>query len=129
MQLHQKLTQLAASLAILLALTLNTSTAFAKDYYGAIALSPSNKAMGWSYNYNSRWKAEQVALKKCRKYAGDCRIGTWFRNACGAIAVGRNGGWGADWGRNVKQAKWKSRKMCRKYDKGCKVKRWVCTQR
>jgi len=109
-------------------LAFTTGQASAKDYFGAIAISPSTKAMGWSYDYSSKWKANNTALKKCRKYASDCRIATWFRNACGAVAVGQNGGWGAQWGHNIKNAKWKARKTCRKYDSNCKVKRWVCTK-
>lgn len=101
----------------------------ARNKFGAIAISPSSKAMGWSYNYNSKWKANQVALNKCRQYASDCRIATWFRNACGAVAVGANGGWGANWGRSIKNAKWKAKKACRKYDSYCQVRRWVCTDR
>ncbi len=101
----------------------------ARNKFGAIAISPSSKAMGWSYNYNSKWKANQVALRKCRQYASDCRIATWFRNACGAVAVGANGGWGAHWGRSIKNAKWKAKKMCRRHDSYCQVRRWVCTDR
>jgi len=123
-----KFTNAVSCIIVLAALTFNTSSAFAKDYFGAIAISPSNKAMGWSFDYGNRWKAEQVALKKCSKYAGDCKIATWFRNACGAVSVGANGGWGADWGKNRKQARWKSRKMCKKYDSYCKVKKTICTR-
>ncbi len=118
-------------LAIITTLILNISAspAYARDYYGAIAISPSSKAMGWSYDYNSKWKAQQSALKKCYKYASDCRIATWFRNACGAVAVGSNGGWGAHWGSSPKKAQWRAKKACRKHDSYCQVKRWVCTSR
>lgn len=112
-----------------LMISLSSSLAFAGDKYGAIAISPSTKALGWSYNYNSNSYAKSVALAHCRKHASDCKIASWFRNACGAIAIGNSGGWGADWGRNIKQAKWKALKRCRGYDHGCKVKRWVCTDR
>lgn len=105
------------------------SEAQARNKFGAIAISPSSKAMGWSYNYNSKWKANQVALQKCYQHASDCKIATWFRNACGAVAVGANGGWGAAWGRNISQAKWKAKKTCHKYDSYCQPKRWVCTDR
>lgn len=107
----------------------NTAPAFAKNKYGAIAVSPSTKALGWSYNYNSKSYAQSVALAHCRKHASDCRIANWFRNACGAIAFGRNGGWGADWGTSVGNAKWKAVKRCRRHDSGCKAVRWVCTDR
>lgn len=120
--------KIIAAVLTLMLLSLTATTASAKNYYGAIAISPSSKAMGWSYNYGSKWKANQRALAKCRQYASDCKIATWFRNACGAVAIGSNGGWGASWGRNVSQAKWKAKKTCHKYDSYCQVKRWVCTQ-
>lgn len=129
MQQNRKILNLLTAILVTITLSIGSTSAFAANNYGAIAISPSSKAMGWSYDYKSRWKAEQVALAQCRKHAGDCKIATWFRNACGAVAVGANGGWGANWGRSIKQAKWKSRKMCRKYDSYCKVKRWVCTTR
>ncbi len=110
-------------------LAITASQASAKNYFGAIAISPSTKAMGWSFDYSSKWKANNKALQKCRQYASDCRIATWFRNACGAVAIGQNGGWGAHWGNSIKNAKWKARKTCRKHDNNCKVKRWVCTKR
>ncbi len=123
------ITSIAFILMASLLFVTSATTAHAKNKFGAIAISPSSKAMGWSFNYNSKWKANQVALNKCRKYASDCKIGVWFRNACGAVAVGANGGWGAHWGNSVKSAKWKAKKTCRKYDSYCKVKRWVCTDR
>lgn len=127
--MKKTLTSIAFILMASLLFVTSVTTAHAKNKFGAIAISPSSKAMGWSFNYNSKWKANQVALKKCRKYASDCKIGVWFRNACGAIAVGNNGGWGANWGHSVKNAKWKAKKTCSKFDSYCKVKRWVCTDR
>ena len=119
--------------AILLTMSmvfLFASSAIARaDNYGAIAVSPSTKALGWSYDYKSIGAAKNVALANCRKHANDCRIANWFRNSCGAIAVGANGGWGADWGNTIKQAKWKARKRCHQHDRHCKTIRWVCTTR
>ena len=96
--------------------------------YGAIAYSPRTGATGWSHKNNrTRYDAEQRALNGCYKYADDCRIATWTRNACTALAVGRNGSWGTGW--NVIKARAKSRaiRACRKRDSGCKIKRWICT--
>ena len=119
-----------AILAVMSVFFVFTTTAIAKaDNYGAIAVSPSSKALGWSYDYKSIGGAKRAALANCRKHAGDCKIANWFRNSCGAIAVGSNGGWGADWGNTIKQAKWKARKKCRQYDSNCKAIRWVCTTR
>ncbi|MEZ5800215.1 MAG: DUF4189 domain-containing protein [Nitratireductor sp.] len=66
--------------------------------FGAIAYSPNTGAHGYSYDYSSRGEAETYAMNECRKYAGDCRVAIWFRNACGALAVGNIGGWGSGWG-------------------------------
>ncbi len=129
MQLTKKHNTLLASLIVMIALSVNAGTAFAANYHGAIAISPSSKAMGWSYDYKTRWAAENAALNECRQHASDCRIATWFRNACGAVSIGENGGWGANWGRSIHQAKYKSKRMCRQNDSYCQVERWVCTTR
>ena len=95
------------------------------DYYGAIAYSTGNGAVGYSYDYGSRYAAEARALNEC---GGGCFIATWFRNACGALAVGQNG-WGADWGNSRAEAESKALNACYRYTGGCYVKRWVCTTR
>ena len=101
----------------------------ARNKFGAIAISPTTKAISWAYNYNTKWQANQAALKKCYNQASDCKIAIWFQNACGAVAIGANGGWGAHWGRTIKRAKWNAKKACSKYDRYCQVTRWVCTDR
>ncbi|GJM02108.1 MAG: hypothetical protein DHS20C08_06090 [Rhodomicrobium sp.] len=126
---HINALRVAALLVASLIFGLSAAPAYAGNNYGAIAVSPSTKALGWSYNYKSKAYAKSVALAHCRKHASDCRIANWFRNSCGAIAFGKKGGWGADWGRSIKQAKWKAVKRCRKHDYGCKAVRWVCTDR
>jgi serine/threonine-protein kinase len=68
----------------------------AKNNYGAIAYSPSTHAIGWSYDYGSHAAAEDAALVNCRKQANDC-VTHWFRDACGALAVGPKG-YGMAWG-------------------------------
>jgi serine/threonine-protein kinase len=63
--------------------------------YGAIAMSPSTGACGVSWDYSTRTKAENRAIQECGQ--GDCAIRVWFRNACGALAVGSNLQWGVAW--------------------------------
>lgn len=127
---HLNLTKtVIALIALSCLMALTPAKAGNPNYYGAIAISPSSKAMGWSYDFRSKWKAERAALARCRQHASDCRIATWFRNACGAVAVGHNGGWGAHWGASVKNANWRAKKTCNKHDSYCEVKRWVCTTR
>jgi hypothetical protein len=91
-------TFLAACFSVL-AIIVGTGDALARDNFGAIAYSPSSGAHGWSYDYPSRAVAEEVALTNCRQHAGDCVVPIWFRNACGALAVGSSG-YGSGWGTN-----------------------------
>jgi serine/threonine-protein kinase len=98
------------------------------EYFGAIAYSPTNRAHGWSYDYPSRKDAERRALSQCGLHADDCIVPVWFRNACGALAVGPDG-YGSGWGASRKSAESQAVQSCRRYSGGCAVVRWVCTSR
>ena len=100
----------------------------AQEYYGAIAYSPSKRAHGWSYDYPSRRDAERRALVLCERHADDCIVPVWFRNACGALAVGDDG-YGSGWGSSRKSAEAQAIQSCRRYSGHCAVIRWVCTSR
>jgi len=104
------------------------SASAAQEYYGAIAYSPANRAHGWAYDYPSRRDAERRALALCRRHAEDCIVPVWFRNACGALAVGAEG-YGTGWGSSRKSAEGQAIQSCRRYSGGCAVVRWVCTTR
>jgi hypothetical protein len=82
---------------------LYSAVAAAQDRYGAIAFSETSRAEGWSYEHLTRSSAEQRALNECALHADDCQVVIWFRNACGALAVGRGNAWGASSG-NSRQA-------------------------
>lgn len=98
----------------------------AKEYYGAIAYSLGTGAHGWANDHPSRPAAEKAALANCRKFAKDCKAVVWFKNACGAIAVGSKGyGWG--WGEKQAAAEIEALKSCSKHTMGCTVHRHVCT--
>lgn len=100
----------------------------AADNYGAIAYSPSTKVYAWSYDYPSRGAAESEALSKCRKQASDCIVPLWFRDSCGALAIG-SGGYGTAWATERSNAERQALVVCRRHSKDCAVKRWVCTTR
>ena len=100
----------------------------AQDFFGAIAYSPSTGAHGWSFDYRSRAEAESVALTNCGKHASDCTVPIWFRNACGALAVGPKG-YGSGWGTSQKIAEGYALQVCAKHSTGCTIKRWACTTR
>ncbi len=113
---------LAASL-----LAVGASEALA-DYYGAIAYSAANRSASYSYDYPSRSAAEANALQRCSESASDCSVVLWFRNACGALAVGPNGT-GHAWAGGRTAAEREALRYCSEYSEGCQVTTWVCTTR
>ena len=121
--------QVARGAAVLLVLLAFTGSAHARDHYGAIAYSPSTGATGYSYDHYTRADAEAGALNECGKRASDCQLPLWFRNACGALAVGSGGSWGTGWGTSRGLAERHALATCRKLTSGCSVASWVCTTR
>jgi hypothetical protein len=101
----------------------------AAERYGAIAYSPQSGAYGYSYDYNSRADAENVAINNCRQHGTGCEIAIWFRNACGAVATGRNGGWGSAWANSRAAAENMAINYCSNYTTNCSVLVWSCTSR
>jgi serine/threonine-protein kinase len=99
----------------------------AQAAWGAIAYSQSTGAAGWSYDAVNEVDAEIRALNNCGKYASDCETAVTFRNGCGALAVGSNGGWGADWGADRYAAQSDALDRCEDHDSGCRVTRWQCS--
>lgn len=95
--------------------------ALADDLFGALAYSSSTGSFGWSTGFNTRRAAEREALGNCGDQANDCEIATYFQNACGSIAAGSNGGWGADWADHMGEAERKAMRICRKNDTGCSI--------
>ncbi len=110
-----------------LAVTLAAGEAAAQNYFGAISYSQTTRSHGYSYDYGSRSAAEQRAYNECAQYGGGCKIAVWFRNACGALAVGQDGGWGAGWNANRPGAEAAAINSCNSVSYGCSVIRWVCT--
>jgi hypothetical protein len=100
----------------------------AEQFFGAIAYSPSTRAHGWAFDYTSRVDAEKRAMAKCQRHARDCFVPVWFRNACGALAIGFDG-YGTGWGASRRLAETYALQSCRRYSGGCWVVRWVCTSK
>src|ERR1700681_405368 len=88
-----------ACLGFLLAIL--PSTQAAADNFGAIAFSASSGAAGYSYDYASRDEAEERALQECGR---GCEVVLWFKNACGALAVGTGNGYGSGWAASRSEA-------------------------
>ena len=119
--------KLASVAAILVASTLSMVGAASANGFGAIAFSPGSGSHGFSYGYPSRGAAEQVAMRNCHKYAGDCRIAIWFRNACGALAVGAGYGWGAGYAAGKQGAETIAMGYCRQHAGNCRIVRSYCS--
>lgn len=105
-----------------------SATAAAATEFGAIAYSPATGAHGYSYNYSTRRQADRVAMANCRAYADDCRIIVDFWNACAALAVGSNYGYGFAYNVRRSAAQATALAICRRNDSGCKIVRWVCSK-
>lgn len=95
--------------------------AMARDLYGAIAYSQSTRYHAWATDFNSQNEAENAAMNECYNNASDCKVALWFMNACGALAVGSDGGWGSNWGNNYKQSQNKAIAQCQTVSGGCQV--------
>lgn len=96
--------------------------------YGAIAFSPSTGVWGYSYNYGTRGAAEHRAMRECRARGSGCRSIVWFRDACGALAVGQGNAYG--WGWNVSRTSAQNRAIreCRARTGGCRIRVDVCSR-
>ncbi|MCC7271999.1 MAG: DUF4189 domain-containing protein [Alphaproteobacteria bacterium] len=96
------------------------------DGWGAIAFSAQTGAWGYSFDHDSRGRADRVALGHCGRRAPDCRIVTSFVNACGALAVqGRTAAGGT--GKSRAEAEAASLAACRATaGGGCAVTAWAC---
>ena len=112
--------------AILLVLAVLPAPVLSADLYGAIAYSPRKKSHGWAIDFSTREAAEKAALAGCAKHADDCRGVLWFKNACGALALGPTGeGW--EWGDDQPTADRRAINACAKDSKACIVTQRVCT--
>jgi hypothetical protein len=115
----------ALSLASFLSLACASSKAAAQNY-GAIAFSQDSGATGYAYNFRRRDLAEERALEEC---GHGCRVVIWFRNACGALATGKNNGYGTGWGTSRGIAERIALNKCAENTRNCSIARWACTSR
>ena len=97
----------------------------AQDAYGSIYFSQNSDggyAAGWGWNYGDLGMARQAARNECRSRGGtNCFEVQWFRNACGALAVGSGNGYGHDWDTSRNAARNGALNQCRRYNQNCSV--------
>ncbi len=58
-----------------------------KPAFGAIAYGRKSGAWGYSYNWESRDRAQNEAMKNCAQNGNDCEVMVWFDRECGAVAA------------------------------------------
>jgi hypothetical protein len=92
--------------------------------FGAIAYSRATKAFGYAINMPSREAAAERAVQQCG--SPGCEVVQRFRNACAALAIGRNG-FGAAWAFNQRAAAIRAGEICDRYSAGCSIKVSVCS--
>lgn len=91
--------------------------------YGAVGTGE-NGAFAFAYGQMSATIAEKLVQRDCQ---GNCGVIQSFYNACGAIAVAENKGWGWSSGatRDIAE-KWALR-YCREQGENCRVVVWSCS--
>ena len=98
----------------------------AGDLHGSIAFSQLD---GGGYAYAIAWNeqttdgARQSALQECERQGGGsgCRQAGWFRNACGALAIGDHNGYGTGGGETNAEAEESALSNCRASNRNCRV--------
>jgi hypothetical protein len=80
--------------------------------FGAIAYARSSDAWGYSYHWETREKAEEVAKDNCAQHASDCEIVVWFDRKCGAVASTEGGPAFSGLGDKASQARDDARNKC-----------------
>lgn len=100
------------------------------DNHGAIAVSTTTMQFGTSSMLDSRNKARKEAMAACREEVDgvkpdDCKIGVWFYDACGALALDRaartvDNAWGAAWAGTQQVAEEKAMENCRRHSRSGK---------
>lgn len=104
------------------------------DLHGSIAFSQlgdGGYAFGIAWNAQGREEARRSAVEECgrRGGGGGCSEAGWFRNACGAIAIGDGNGYGTGWGETDGEAESSALSNCRSANRNCQVAMSRCVDR
>lgn len=91
--------------------------------YGAIAIGEVSGRYGYSYDYETSFRAEQVALSECS--AHDCYVVVRFWNSCASVAEGPFG----DVGWAYAPSRHEAERLALGYSGGGRIVAWACTTR
>ena len=110
---------------LLSAVALSALAETSEDRHGAIAFSQGtdgSHAWGMAWSFESQAGAAARANAECRSEGGgNCAQVGWFRNACGALAIGSGNGYGAGWGDTKQAAEADALSECRFRNDGCRA--------
>lgn len=117
--------RLLAVLAMGLVAAMASMQAQAQNRYGSIAFSQQpDGGYKWGITWNSRSRegAESQAITGCRGEGGrSCTEIYWFRNTCGALAIGGGNGWGTGAGATAVDAQRGALAKCRTRNRDCQI--------
>ena len=117
--------RLFAASAMMLVATMACMQAQAQNRYGSIAFSQQADGgyeWGITWNSDSREAARNRAIAGCRREGGRiCSEIFWFRNTCGALAIGSGNGWGAGSGETTVKAQRGALEKCRTRNRDCQI--------
>ena len=102
-----------------------------QELHGSIAFSQEDDggyAWGIAWRFGSRFDATREAVRQCRREGGsDCAEAGWFRDACGALAIGDGNGWGTGWGATEDAAEREAMQHCRDNNEVCEIEAVRCS--
>ena len=117
--------RLFAALAVVLVATMASMQAQAQNRYGSIAFSQqggSGYHWGFTWDFESREVARNRSIAGCRSEGGrNCSEIFWFRNTCGALAIGGGNGWGTGGGETTFKAQRGALEKCRAKNRDCRI--------
>ena len=112
--------------------TAGTDTGSTDPLHGSIAFSQDDDgayAWGIAWSFDSAAGAQSEALGQCREYGGrQCAQAGWFREACGALAIGSVNGYGTGWGATTAEAERDALAQCRAVNDDCRIEVARCSQ-
>ena len=111
-----------------------SATGAAGGLHGSIAFSQldgGGYAYGIAWNARSGEAAGRGAREECERHGGGsgCREVGGFRNACGALAIGDDNGFGTGWGATNAEAESDALSNCRAANRNCRVEVSRCVDR
>ena len=102
------------------------------DLHGSIVFSQEadgSAAWGMAWNYGSGMAATRDAYGECQGAGGNsCREVGEFTNACGALAIGDNNGYGTGWGDSITEAENDALIQCLSVNSNCRLEASQCVQ-